>query len=98
MGNAPQGRFYELDSLRGIAAVAVVVFHYQFDFFDRANYTTAYPFPKGYLAVDLFFVLSGVVLAYRYGQELRSGTLPVWRFMFARLTRLYPLHLPRCYS
>jgi hypothetical protein len=93
MGNAPQGRFYELDSLRGIAAVAVVVFHYQFDFFDRANYTTAYPFPKGYLAVDLFFVLSGVVLAYRYGQELRSGTLPVWRFMFARLTRLYPLHL-----
>jgi peptidoglycan/LPS O-acetylase OafA/YrhL len=85
-------RFYELDSLRGIAAVSVVVLHYQFQFFDPANWVNENPFPKGYLAVDLFFILSGIVLAYRYGRGLSEGAVSIGQFMFARAARLYPLH------
>jgi peptidoglycan/LPS O-acetylase OafA/YrhL len=85
-------RFYELDSLRGIAALSVVIFHFQFDFVDKANYPSSFAYPKGYLAVDLFFILSGIVLAYRYGEGLRTGTVSIGRFLVARLARLYPLH------
>jgi peptidoglycan/LPS O-acetylase OafA/YrhL len=92
-GGCGMRRFYELDSLRGIAALSVVVFHFQFDFFDKADYPDSFAYPKGYLAVDLFFILSGVVLAYRYSEGLRTGTVSAGRFLIARLARLYPLHL-----
>lgn len=48
----------------------------------------------GYLAVDLFFVLSGYVMALSYGEMLR-----VWsgrgflRFLIRRIARVYPLYL-----
>jgi peptidoglycan/LPS O-acetylase OafA/YrhL len=68
-----------LDGLRGLAALVVVVWH-----------TGATRFiPGGYLAVDLFFVLSGFVLSHAHGLR-PSG----WRsFMLARAVRLYPLYL-----
>jgi peptidoglycan/LPS O-acetylase OafA/YrhL len=47
---------------------------------------------SSYLAVDLFFVLSGFVIAHAYEGRLRSG-LPVTTFMAIRLIRLYPLYL-----
>ena len=45
-----------------------------------------------FLAVDLFFALSGFVLAFAYGERLGS-TLSVAAFMKARWVRLYPLYL-----
>lgn len=72
--------FTTLDALRGAAAVIVVVYH--------AGTSRV---PGGYLAVDLFFALSGFVLAHNYG-----GALNGWRdagaFMVRRLIRLYPLY------
>jgi peptidoglycan/LPS O-acetylase OafA/YrhL len=78
-------RFETLDALRGLAALAVVTGHTQ-DLFGGPV------FPLGYLAVDFFFMLSGFVLAYAYGQPMESG-LTVSHFMKARLIRLYPLYL-----
>jgi peptidoglycan/LPS O-acetylase OafA/YrhL len=46
---------------------------------------------NSYLAVDLFFVLSGFVLEYAYGQRLCAG-MSVRKFMSARFQRLYPLY------
>ena len=80
-----QQRFVVLDGIRGVAAVAIVHRHAEF-FFGR-------PDASSYLAVDLFFALSGFVLAHAYGERLRCGDLSVTRFMAARVLRLYPLYL-----
>ena len=77
--------FHTLDALRGVAAVTVVLFHAAF------FYRISHP-AEGQIAVDLFFVMSGFVVAYRYEDELRSG-MSLWRFTRIRLIRLYPLFL-----
>jgi len=81
-----EGRvFHTLDALRGIAAIGVVVFHLQQAF-------APFQVPGGYLAVDLFFMMSGVVLSHAYEPRFRAGMGTVG-FMRARLIRLYPLYL-----
>jgi peptidoglycan/LPS O-acetylase OafA/YrhL len=45
-----------------------------------------------YLAVDLFFALSGFVISHAYAQRLRDGSLSASRFMLIRTIRLWPLH------
>ena len=77
--------FHTLDALRGVAALVVLLFHAAF-FFGLA------PPAEGYLAVDLFFVMSGFIIAYRYDDDLRRG-LRVRDFVVLRLIRLYPLFL-----
>jgi len=79
-------RFSSLDGMRGIAALAVLIRHVP----DR---TIAEHWLSGsYMAVDLFFVMSGFVLAHAYGERLSTG-LPVVTFFKLRLARLYPLYL-----
>jgi peptidoglycan/LPS O-acetylase OafA/YrhL len=48
---------------------------------------------KGHLGVDLFFVLSGFVLAHVYGPQIAAGRFSYGGFVWARLARVYPLHL-----
>lgn len=79
MDKTARPKFEVLDGLRGFAALAVMFFHYSGQ-------------THGYLAVDLFFVLSGVVIALAYDERLRSG-MGVAAFMGARLRRLYPVYL-----
>jgi peptidoglycan/LPS O-acetylase OafA/YrhL len=77
--------FHTLDALRGLAAVGVVVFH--------ANaFFAPVQAPGGYLGVDLFFMMSGFVIARAYDERFRAG-MSAWEFMRIRLTRLYPLYL-----
>ena len=76
-------QFQTLDALRGIAALLVVMLHGGMPFFPF--------FPHlAYLAVDLFFVLSGFVLSYAYQGRLDHG-LTTTRFLAHRLIRLTPL-------
>ena len=49
-------------------------------------------FFRSYLAVDLFFILSGFVIAYAYDEKLRSGRISVPKFLLIRLIRLYPVY------
>lgn len=75
--------YYGFDALRGIAALAVVAFH--------ASEAIGNPWlaGSGYLAVDLFFVMSGFVIAHSY--EARMPELGVGGFMRVRLIRFLPL-------
>lgn len=77
--------FDTLDSMRGVAAVAVVCMH-------AGIFLNPIAVPHGYLAVDLFFGLSGLVIAHAYGPRLDAG-LGFGRFALLRLVRLYPLYL-----
>lgn len=78
--------FVLLDGLRGIAALAVVIFHFmEWIYPDARKNFVGY----GFLAVDFFFCLSGFVLGYAYDDRL--GRMGVRAFLKARLIRLHPL-------
>ena len=82
MAGTASPRFHTLDALRGIAAIAVMVYH------GGAN--SPLPMPGGYLAADLFFVLSGFVLAHGYEAKLLDS-MALKTFVIARLRRIYPV-------
>jgi len=73
--------FRTLDALRGVAALAVVLYHLPIGALA----------PRGYLAVDLFFLMSGFVVANAYEGRLLADW-GVGRFLSARLKRLWPLY------
>ena len=81
----PNKTFETLNGLRGIAALVIVVWHGGIDWFGGAS------LPGGYLVVDLFFVLSGFVIAHAYEKRLGAG-LSVRKFLIIRIIRLYPLY------
>jgi len=64
------------------------LFHYRGNFAGFDNY----PCGDGYLAVDLFFVLSGFVICHAYITRFERG-MTVRQFMTVRLIRLYPLYV-----
>lgn len=88
LGKASGERFLALDSIRGLLASTVVLFHLPSDGW---LWTLRY-IQHGYLAVTFFFVLSGFVIGTTYGRRLAEG-FPVGRFLGLRLGRIYPLHL-----
>jgi peptidoglycan/LPS O-acetylase OafA/YrhL len=73
------GRYLGLDGMRGIAAIMVVLFH--------AKVLALH----GYLSVDLFFMMSGFVIARTYEPRFQSGRIDLKAYMLQRLARLYPM-------
>lgn len=77
-----QSRLIGLDALRGIAAFAVFLHHVHMS-------ATGYSRGAAFLAVDLFFMLSGYVMARTYEARLERG----WKagsFLWVRIKRLWP--------
>ncbi|RZN26901.1 hypothetical protein CWO90_25725 [Bradyrhizobium sp. Leo121] len=82
-----------LDSLRIIAACAVVILHYS-DYFKElptGRIIIAHVWHFN-LFVDLFFVVSGFVIARQYHDDVGDGPA-IGRFLWRRIARIYPLHL-----
>src|SRR6201996_9514857 len=78
--------FVTLDGLRGLAAVAVVTFHFmEMAYSDYSKNFIGH----GFLAVDFFFCLSGFVIGYAYDD--RIGKMGIMEFFKSRLIRLHPL-------
>ncbi|TWU13401.1 Acyltransferase family protein [Symmachiella macrocystis] len=83
-------RFYLLDPIRGLAAIWVFLFHYQFSKPFQSTLPTIHSFFKlGDMAVPLFFVISGYCIALaaeRTKERLKSP----WQFLRSRMRRIYP--------
>jgi peptidoglycan/LPS O-acetylase OafA/YrhL len=90
----PKGDLPALTGIRGLAAWFVVLYHV------RLGIAPWLPAPvngllaKGYLAVDLFFMLSGFVLWLNYSKRMREeGWKAVPAYIGRRIARIWPLHL-----
>lgn len=81
-----------LTSLRYLAAVWVVLFHWSAFFPETALAADRFVL-AGYLGVDFFFILSGFVLAHVYLPRQLQGRLDYWNFVSRRVARIYPMHL-----
>lgn len=98
-------RLYALDALRGIAALAVVFWHWQHFFFqgalpgplqreDQPLYSLFSLFYRhGGDAVSLFFSLSGFIFFWLFSQGLAQREISGKQFFLERFSRIYPLHL-----
>ncbi|MBH5321219.1 acyltransferase [Erythrobacter sp. JGD-13] len=80
--------------MRGIAAWFVVLYHARLSLTDWVPDALIDVFAQGYLAVDLFFMLSGFVMWLNYGPRLReSGLAGAPDFWWRRVARIWPLHI-----
>jgi peptidoglycan/LPS O-acetylase OafA/YrhL len=95
MTNAHHPYLNNLTPLRGIAAIWVAVFHFRNDGNIFSRLTTVTLLRKGYLMVDLFFIMSGFIILHVYGESFAEeiSRRNLRRFMVARVARIYPLHI-----
>jgi len=96
-GHREKAHVLPLDSIRGIAATSVVIHHLLL----MPTFLAAFPhnawinwsfFRSAWLLVDLFFVLSGIVMTLSY-VDGEFGRFSLREFMVRRLARVYPLHI-----
>ncbi|WP_425425273.1 acyltransferase family protein [Vibrio sonorensis] len=76
----------QLDGLRGISALMIIVFHFSIQF------ASVHIFKSFYLFVDVFFILSGFLIEHCYGRKNREALEPR-EFIVRRFARLWPLHV-----
>jgi peptidoglycan/LPS O-acetylase OafA/YrhL len=76
------GRLPVVDGLRAIAILAVALFH---------SFPTVVT--GGFIGVDIFFVISGFVIALRYLDPMVSGEVTFTSFFSRRIQRLVPAYI-----
>lgn len=69
----------DIDGLRAIAVLMVVVFHAGIN-----------PFDGGFVGVDVFFVISGFLITSLVAKDLRAGTFSLLNFWERRIRRILP--------
>ena len=90
------------NGLRRLASLTIVIPHHR-NHNDKWNDTliNTNPFRDqpilvykfGWLGVDLFFMLSGFIFFWKYGEMIGNKAIALTNFAIPRLTRLYPLHV-----
>ena len=84
-----KSRLVEVDALRGLAALAVVLFQYTTRFTElfATNPPPTFSFPDGHYGVNLFFIISGFVIF----MTLEKTSRPM-DFVLSRFSRLFPAY------
>lgn len=70
----------DIDGLRAIAVLAVVLFHIDPDWV-----------PGGFAGVDIFFVISGFIITRLIAHDLAAGTFSLTNFYLRRVKRIAPV-------
>ncbi|WP_417069587.1 acyltransferase family protein [Niveibacterium terrae] len=84
-----EGRLLEVDALRGLAALAVMLFHYSTRFESLFGHSSelSWSFPHGFYGVNLFFMISGFVILMTLARTRRPMD-----FVVSRFSRLFPAY------
>lgn len=82
-GSIERDRYIALDAVRGVCAVLVVLMH-------SSLLSGRELAPSAFVVVDLFFMMSGFVIANAYDDRLQGGAF-LQSFMLRRLARLFPM-------
>jgi peptidoglycan/LPS O-acetylase OafA/YrhL len=91
MNNIVLKRLPGLDGLRGLLAIGVALSHSYSHF---TGWHTGYDiFHNPDYAVDIFFILSGIVLYHSYCEKIKNKSITPGGFILTRFFRLYPLHI-----
>ncbi|MDR3526925.1 MAG: acyltransferase [Rhizomicrobium sp.] len=98
-------RLYSLDAIRGLAALTIVIWHWQHFFALSGHWQAVWsrdwqPFYQllkplyleAWAAVDLFFALSGFVFFWLYREAIHQKKVKAVNFALLRFSRLWPLH------
>jgi peptidoglycan/LPS O-acetylase OafA/YrhL len=89
---ASKEKFLFLEPLRGIFALVVVIVHGGVIGSSSFLLGNELIVTNSTMLVDLFFQLSGFVIAYNYADRI-NGTATAFVFQFNRFLRMYPLHI-----
>lgn len=104
---ADDKRYLGIEALRFLSAIAVVFWHYQ-HFYLAVDDVFLVPFTRereplaglfrafydhGYLAVWVFWQISGFIFFWKYHEAIARGEVGSWSFFVLRFSRLYPLHI-----
>ena len=87
--------FKNLDGLRFLAALAVIIGHCQHVILQYQGYSPYEPYANklASFGVDFFFVLSGFLISYLLLQEIdKTGTINIRHFYYRRFLRIWPLY------
>lgn len=85
--SAARDRLFGVDALRGVAALSVLLFHYTTRFEQKHGHADPLPWyaDQGFLGVNLFFVISGLVI-FMTLDRIRHPA----EFLVSRFSRLFP--------
>jgi peptidoglycan/LPS O-acetylase OafA/YrhL len=92
-----KNHYVPLDSIRGLAALCVVIHHFVIskplsELLQNKAWVDCAFFVNSWLFVDLFFVLSGIVISLSYVQS-DFGSFGFREYVTRRLARIYPMHI-----
>ncbi len=92
-----KNHYVPLDSIRGLAALCVVIHHFVIskplsELLQNKAWVDSAFFVNAWLFVDLFFVLSGIVISLNYVQS-GFGSFGFREYVTRRLARIYPMHI-----
>lgn len=79
----------DIDGLRAIAVISVILYHAEFDFYLFGNYINL--FQGGFLGVDIFFVISGYLISFLLIDRIRNNSFTFTDFYERRARRILPI-------
>jgi len=85
-------RLWQLEAVRGIAALYVLLYHTSNNYLGLNHAIWALPFRFGLEAVLVFFVLSGFVISYSHPGSVDKAD-SFRNYFIKRLRRIYPIFI-----
>lgn len=80
-----------LNILRGFASIVVVFYHFRY--FSDLNWFEKVPWVRlGFMGVDFFFILSGLIISHVYLKAMEDRRETYLHFLYLRFARIFPVH------